>query len=237
MVDLKVIRATGQTLAEVGIFIAPGGVRPEVPPGTPPAPSPKFTMKPDDLVVGRRYWFARASDRDPHAYPDRVSGWWPADDSLAAPAFDSAVRDDVLRWSPTYDPGSELTYGLRTDPSRDTWQTRVWKDHYLLWERTFRGKHVAEWNLVPADVYPDSCLPPHTPANTLLLQAANFEVVPEKNEWAIPPGAYDVVYLLEARTGRKLSTLVRTPTRLFCVHTYDSHGSVVSGFFGPAPKP
>ncbi|HEV8479332.1 MAG TPA: hypothetical protein VGR66_00945 [Candidatus Eisenbacteria bacterium] len=235
--DLKIIRATGQPLREVGAFIADAGMRLEVPPDLPTPPPPKFMMKAGDLVVGKRYWFATASTRDPAAYPDRVSGWWPVDDSIAAPAFDAAIRDNVLRWSPTYEPGSGLTYGLLANPSGGTWRTRVWNDHDVLWEREFRGQHVKEWNLVPADVYPDSCLPPHTKMNTLLLQVANFEVIPEKNEWQIPAGAYDIVYLLEAQTGRKLATLVRSPIRLFCVHTYDSHGKIVSGFFGPAPKP
>lgn len=205
-VSLKVLRTTGNALDKVIIVKASGGHL--IPDSEPPRP--RLELRPGDLVVGKQYWFVNPSIRV-SGYPSGISGWWPVGDSLADRIFEDAIRNDVLRWSPTYEPESGLTYGLLVDPANKSWQVRVWDDKRVLWTRKLQGKRSARydsWILFSLAVSPAEPRPRGLPESTIVLVAETAAELTDENEWELPAATYYIRYLLDARTGRLLNTRV-----------------------------
>jgi hypothetical protein len=209
--ELKRVRGSGEFRASVAVITEPGGH--PAPPG-PPAPPPKFSLTPDALRKGQRYWVAFASPYEYPAYPQGVVGFWPEADPTAAEVLHAAVKADRWKWRPYYHPELGLAFGRLAEADQKRWRVRVWKAEEVLWEVALPGalwdddpEYTPEWDFF--DVRgTTSRYPSERPKSGFVLATATLRLLAAGNEYGLPTGKYLVEAAFDPETGTRRAARV-----------------------------
>ena len=199
----KLIRGSGEFRDSVHVITEYGGLRP---PGSKPPPS--VPLRAESLKKGARYWIAFASEPMSLTsdYNQGIIAAWPEKEPKVAEVLETAVKNDVLRWQPQYDPDTHLTYGHLS--AEKHWLARVEKDDKLLWEREIPGKKTdgyfawGLWDNTGND------FPSKMPPCKKLLVALTSTELPKDNEYGLPAGRYYVNTGYDPESGKRYAAWV-----------------------------
>ncbi len=197
---LKRIRGSGAFREEVRVVTDFGGMR-----GQNTKRKPSEPLKPDSLKKGERYWIAFASKHDYEKHNQGVVGFWPEKDKVAE-VLETAVKDDVYRWSPQYIPDLKLSYGHVIEKSQ--WRVRGERDGKVLWEKTLPGK--------PVDFYhfglfqsTGGSFEVQMPKCGYILFTESDVRLEKDNEFGLPEGPFYVNNGFDPENGKRHGTWIR----------------------------
>lgn len=201
---LKLVRGTGEFEDTVTVVTAFGGLRP---PGSKPKPS--APVRPESLEKGKRYWFAFSSRHQYEEYNQGVICFWPDTDAKVAEVMEAAVKNDLLKWHPQYDPQTELTYGRTV--GEKSWKVRVEKAGKVLWEKELPGgpqDGYSSWGLWDNT---GNSFPSTFPPCGKLLIAESKSKLDAGNEYGLAAGPYHVNTGFDPETGKRYAAWVSLP--------------------------
>jgi hypothetical protein len=179
-----------------------------------------------------RYWFAVAAAYDFETHPQRLVGYWHADDPVIASLLDAAVEEDALRWHPEFWPFPGITVGRLGGPD-STSRIRVWMGNHPLWERALGGKLTggyASW-YVHRGRELGYFGPPGHPDTAWTLLAQERLRLDASNSFELPAGSWLLQHLFDLRSGRLVATRVRVdqaPDVERIYRSYDARTGAVS---------
>ena len=230
-VTLRATRASGLTRKTLRLVRAYGGLSygmffpPESLP--PPPPKPRFSLKPDTLELGHRYWFATGSNFDIR-YPQHIAGFWPVENAQIGEILERAVEQDAYAWHPETWPSGYLT-GWFDDSLRSSSILRVWLPGRLLWEKRLEGlltHSIINWYVHRGDELA-FMRPPLLPDTAMVLWAEVRAVLVPQNSFGVPAGSYRIQHLMSMSSGRLVASRVRVDqdSDFECVYqSYDRKG-------------
>jgi hypothetical protein len=109
--NLRLVRGSGHFRDSISVVTDFGGLRP---PGVePPDPKTLGPLKADSLKKGERYWFAFASNPMllTHESSQGIVAFWTEKQPKPVEQLEGAVKEDLFKWSPQFDPQTALSYG------------------------------------------------------------------------------------------------------------------------------
>jgi len=240
--DIEILRSSGATLAAI-VFVKAGGEFEFDIDDTLTADlqfrrsrarmAPRLTLKRDDLVVGKRYWFITSSWLDREEYPQGVASVWREDHCPFTSVLETAIREDAFRWHPLFFPESRFTVGWQDDVARRTSRVRAWRENRLLWEQRTQGllTHalIEAWYVNRGWELAD-LRPPTLGDSAWVLLAESRADLGSKNRFGLPAGSWRIQQLFDMKSGSLISARVRNPEvgdveRV--LQSYDSSGRLV----------
>lgn len=207
-VKLRPIKGTGKSVDTLHIVTEYGGHQQ---PGSPPLKPPTF-LKPSTFQLKKQYWIAFASRYQRNRHPQGVVGYWNKDDPKVTKLFTAAVKEDVLEWSPIYDPRTQLTYGRRVistpEGKEPAWQILVEHEGKELWKKTIPGVMSTRYLCWHIDHHAPTNYPDLVQKSGVLLIAETLTTLPKGNEFGLPADKVYVQTIYDPDTGKRLSTHV-----------------------------
>ena len=207
-VKLRKVKGSGQFLEAIAIIIAYGGG------GQGPPPKPPDFLRRDTFQKGGQYWIAFASIDDFEKHPQGVVNYWhKGNDANAEAVLDEAVREDVYRWSPRYDPNTKLVYGRMADETakgdEKWWRIQVKREGKVLWEKVIPGtmSNWSHWSW-KLDESAAANFPGKVPACGKVLVAETALRLGPKNEFGLPPQDVYIQTGYDPETGARLTAKV-----------------------------
>lgn len=208
-VKLRPVKGTGKFVDTLHIVTEYGGLQQ---PGTPPAKPPTF-LKPSTFQLKKQYWIAFASLYQRERHPQGVVGYWKKGDPKVEDLFGAAVKEDVLDWSPIYDPRTEITYGRRAvataEGTEPAWQLRLEREGKELWKKTIPGVMCDRYRSWVIDHYARTNYPDLVQESGVLLLAETLTTLPKDNEFGLPAGKVYLRTIYDPDTGKRLCTRIR----------------------------
>jgi hypothetical protein len=209
-VKLRVLKGSGEVHDFIYIILDVGGAGPG------PRPILPDFLRRDSFTKGNQYWIAFASFENYEQHPQGVVNYWPkGKNAEVEKVLADAVRADVYRWSPRYDPKTKLTYGRLVDEmaegdeeDEDQWRIQVQREGKILWETVVPGtisKRSFSWTLDPSA---DANFPGKVPPCGKMLVAETARRLPVENEFGLPPQMVYVQTGYDPETGVRLTARV-----------------------------
>jgi hypothetical protein len=199
---LRLVRGSGEFRDTVYVVTEFGGLRP------PDGPEPKSgPLKADSLRKGQRYWLAFISPYR-HEYPQGVLAFWSEKDP-AAETLEAAVKADVFRWQPQYDPKTGLTYGHVV--GKEKWSVRVEKEGKVLWAKELPGTKVEGYFGLGLWESTGNTFPARLPPCGKILVAPTKTRLEDGNEFGLAAGTYHVNTGFDPETGMRYAAWVSLP--------------------------
>jgi len=207
-VKLRKVKGSGEFHEVIDIITAYGGG------GQGPPPEPPDFLRPDTFRIGGQYWIAFASPHEFDKHPQGVVNFWPkGKDAEVEAVLDEAVRADVYRWSPRYDPETKLVYGRMVDEKakgdEKQWRIQVKREGKVLWEEVIPGT-IARWtnHSWKLDESAAANFPGKVPSCGTILVAETATRLGPKNEFGLSPQDVCILTGYDPETGARLTAKV-----------------------------
>jgi hypothetical protein len=208
LVKLRKVKGSGECHDVLTIITAYSGG------GQGPPPKPPTFLRPDTFRKGGQYWIAFASGHEYEKHPQGVVAFWPkGSDAKAEAVLEEALRADVYRWSPRYDPQTKLTYGRMADATAPAgekrWRIQVQRAGKTLWEKAVPGA-MSTWSqgCWKLDESAPTNFPGKVPACGKMLVAETILPLGPQNEFGLPPQLAHIQTGYDPETGDRLTAKV-----------------------------